>query len=68
MSPDPQFIIQSAARGIFKTLLIPYSPVSIGEGNGNPLQVLLPREPYGQRRPGGLPLWGCTESDMTEAT
>ena len=37
-----------------------------GEGNGNPL--FLPAESQGQRSLVGCRLWGCTESDMTEAT
>ena len=37
----------------------------IGEGNGNPL---LPGESQGGRSLVGCSLWGCTESDTTEAT
>ena len=46
-----------------------FSLSCIGEGNGNPLQYsFLPRESQGQRSLVGCRLWGCTESDMTEAT
>ena len=33
-----------------------------------PTPVFLPGESQGGRSPGGLPLWGRTESDTTEAT
>ena len=33
-----------------------------------PAPVFLPREFHGQRSPVGCSPWGCTESDMTEAT
>ena len=33
-----------------------------------PTQVFLPGESHGQRSLVGCPLWGRTESDMTEAT
>ena len=38
-----------------------------GVGNVNPL-VFLPGEFHGQRSLAGYRPWGCTESDMTEAT
>ena len=43
-----------------------FSLSHIGEGNGNPLQCSCLENP----RDGGawLAAWGCTESDMTEAT
>ena len=33
-----------------------------------PTPVFLPGEPHGQRSMAGYSLWGCKESDMTEAT
>ena len=39
----------------------------IGEGNGNPLQCSCVENP-GTGEPGGLHLWGHTESDTTEET
>ena len=36
----------------------------VGEGNGNPLQYSCLENP----RDRGTCLWGCTESDTTEAT
>ena len=46
-----------------------YIYIYIGEGNGNPLHssVLDWRIP-GTEKPGGCPLWGCTELDTTEVT
>ena len=41
---------------------------SPGEGNGNPLQYSYLEDPHGQRILAGYSLWGCKESDMTEAT
>ena len=41
---------------------------NLGEGNGKPTPVFLPGEFYGQRSLVGCCPWGCTESDMTEAT
>ena len=38
-----------------------------GEGNGNPLQYSCLENP-GTEEPGGLCLWGHTESDTTEVT
>ena len=38
-----------------------------GEGNGNPLQCSCLEHPR-DGEPGGLRLWGHTESDTTEAT
>ena len=35
---------------------------------GQSTPVFLPGEPHGQRRLVGYSLWGCKESDMTEAT
>ena len=43
----------------------------IGEANGNPLQCSCSENPRDRGGGGGLEgccLWGCTESDMTEAT
>ena len=40
----------------------------IGEGNGNPLQLLLPGKSQGRRSLVGCRLWGRTDSDTTEAT
>ena len=37
-----------------------------GEGNGTPLQVLLPGKSNGQRSLVGCSPWGHEESDMTE--
>ena len=39
---------------------------SPGEGNGNPLSVLLPGEFHGQRSLAGDSPWGHKESDRTE--
>ena len=39
----------------------------IGEGNGNPLQFL-PGESQGRGSLVGCHLWGCTETETTEAT
>ena len=44
-----------------------FSLSCIGEGNGNPL-VFLPGESQGWRSLVDFRLWGCTESDTTEAT
>ena len=47
----------------------PFPLSCIGEGNGNPLQYsCLENESQGQRSLVGCCLWGCTESDTTEAT
>ena len=46
--------------------LIPGSGRSPGEGNGNPLQVFLPRELHGQRSLVGYSLWDSKESDTTK--
>ena len=43
-----------------------FSLSHIGEGNGNPL-VFLSGESQGQGNLVGCCLWGCTESDTTEA-
>ena len=45
-----------------------FSVSCIGEGNGNPLQMFLPRESQGWGSLVGCGLWGCTELDTTEAT
>ena len=39
---------------------------SPGEGNGNPLQALLPGKTHGQRSLIGYSPWGCKELDTTE--
>ena len=39
---------------------------SLGEGNGYPTSVLLPREFYGQRSLVGYSPWDCKESDTPE--
>ena len=44
-----------------------FSLSCIGEGNGNPLQCYCLENPR-DRKPGGLPSMGRTESDTTEAT
>ena len=36
---------------------------SPGEGNGNPLQILLPGESHEHRRLAGYTPWSCKESD-----
>ena len=41
---------------------------SLGEGNGNPTPVLLPRKAYGQRSLVGTVHGGHKESDVTEHT
>ena len=46
--------------------LIPGSERSPGEGNGNPLQYLLPEKFHGQRSLVGYSPWDCKESDITE--
>ena len=46
--------------------LIPGSGRSPGEGNGNPLQLLLPGESHGGRSLVGYSPWGHKESDTTE--
>ena len=45
---------------------IPGSGRSPGEGNGNPLQLFLPRELHGERSLMGYSLWDSKESDTTE--
>ena len=45
-----------------------FSVSCIGEGNGNPLQMFLPRESQGWGSLVGCGLWGRTELDTTEAT
>ena len=47
---------------------VPRSGRSPAEGNGNPLPVFLPGESQGRGNVLGCRLWGCTESDVTEAT
>ena len=44
-----------------------FSLSCIGEGNGDPFQCSCLKNPR-DRKSGGLPSWGCTESDTTEAT
>ena len=39
---------------------------TVGDGNGTPLQYSAWNIPW-MEEPGGLPLWGLTELDMTEA-
>ena len=39
---------------------------SVGEGNGTPLQVLLPGKSYGRRSLVGCSPWVRSETDMTE--
>ena len=39
-----------------------------GDGNWQPTPVFLPGESQGRGSLVGCRLWGCTESDMTEAT
>ena len=46
--------------------LIPGSGRSPGDGNGNPLQFLLPGESHGGRSLVGYSPWGRKESDTTE--
>ena len=46
--------------------LIPGSGRSPGEGNGNPLQLLLPGESHAGRSLVGYSPWGHKESDTTE--
>jgi len=45
---------------------IPELGRSLGEGNGNPLQLFLPGEFHGQRSLADYSPWGCNESDTTE--
>ena len=45
-----------------------FSLSCIGEGNGNPLQCVLPGEFQGWGSLIGCRLWGRTESETTEAT
>ena len=45
---------------------IPELGRSLGEGNGNPLQLFLPGEFHGQRSLANYSPWGCNESDTTE--
>ena len=45
-----------------------FSLSCLGEGNGKPFPVLLPGESQGRGSMVGCRLWGCTESDTTEAT
>ena len=45
---------------------IPGSGRSPGEGNGNPIPVLLPRKFHGWRSLVGYSPWGRKELDMTE--
>ena len=47
---------------------IPRSGRSPGEGQDNPTPVFLPGGSQGRGSLVGCQLWGCTESDMTEAT
>ena len=44
-----------------------FSLSCIGEENGNPTPVFLPGESQGQGSLVGCRLWGCTESNTTEA-
>ena len=50
------------------TFTFHFSLSCTGEGNGNPLLVFLPGESQGRGSLVGCRLWGCTESDTTEAT
>ena len=45
-----------------------FSLSRIGEGNGNPLQCSCRENPRDGGALVGCRLWGCTESDTTEAT
>ena len=46
--------------------LTPWLGRSPGEGNGNPLQLLLPGKFHGQKSLGGYSPWDPKESDTTE--
>ena len=50
--------------------LIPWLGRSPGGGLGDPanIPVFMPGEPHGQGSLVGYSPWGCTDSDMTEAT
>ena len=48
--------------------LIPGSGRSPGERKWQTTSIFLPGESYGQRSLAGYSLWGCKESDTTEAT
>ena len=62
-----QGVVKSRTRLSDFTFTFHFSLSCIGEGNGNPL-VFLPGESQGWGSLVGCRLWGCTESDTTEAT
>ena len=54
--------------GLIERLHFHFSLSCIGEGNGNPLQCSCLENSRDGGSLVGCHLWGCTESDMTEAT
>ena len=54
--------------GTTERLHFHFSLSCFGEGNGNPLQRSCLENPRDDGAWGGCCLWGCTESDTTEAT
>ena len=57
---------KASARNAGDLGSIPGLGRSPGEGNGNPLQALLPGKTHGQRSLIGYSPWGCKELDTTE--
>ena len=57
---------KASARNAGHLGSIPGLGRSPGEGNGNPLQALLPGKTHGQRSLIGYSPWGCKELDTTE--
>ena len=55
-------------QGIFPTQELNWGLLHCGRGQWQPIPVFLPRDSLGQRSLVGCCPWGCTESDMTEAT
>ena len=59
-------VVKSLPAKVGDTSVIPGLGKSPGVENGNPVQVFLPAEFYGQSSPVGYGPWGHKESDTTE--
>ena len=65
-----KLILKAVIKGIFYDYIISFVVILWLHAvlKWQPTPVFLPGESQGQRSPVGCRLWGCTESDMTEAT
>ena len=64
----PHFTVGRLQATKFKYSKLKSRSQEMGRRKWQPTPVFLPRESGGQRRLVGCRLWGCTESDTTEAT